>query len=153
MRPEFSDAHLNLAGAFDGLHQASEAEKEFLAAIDSSPLDYDAHNRLAAFYQKAGRIEEAQKQYLVSFAAQPNAAALDGLGDIAVAEGQTATAERYFRQGVDIDEYDHHAHYELVRFTEKAAAMRKPCGNLTLDNEPMLALTPRQRLRRPSWIN
>lgn len=115
LRPEFSDAHLNLAGAFDGLHQASEAEKEFLAAIDSSPLDYDAHNRLAAFYQRAGRIEEAQKQYLVSFAAQPNAAALDGLGDIAVAEGQTATAERYFRQGVDIDEYDHHAHYELVR--------------------------------------
>jgi tetratricopeptide (TPR) repeat protein len=115
LRPEFSNAHLNLADAFQGLHREREAETEFQAAIDSSPLDYDAHNRFAAFYRDTGRIGEAKKQYLISFAAQVNAAALDGLGDIAVEESQSAAAEVYFRQAADLDLYDHHAHYELVR--------------------------------------
>jgi tetratricopeptide (TPR) repeat protein len=115
LRPEFSNAHLNLADAYQGLHREREAETEFQAAIDSSPLDYDAHNRFAAFYRDTGRIGEAKKQYLISFAAQVNAAALDGLGDIAVEESQSAAAEDYFRQAADLDSYDHHAHYELVR--------------------------------------
>lgn len=114
LRPEFSDAHLNLAEAFAGLHQEREAETEFQGAIDSSPLDYDAHNRFAAFYRESGRIEDAREQYLLAFAAQANAASLDGLGDIALDDGQTALAESYFRQAEDLDSYDHHAHYELV---------------------------------------
>jgi len=115
MRPEFSDAHINLAEAFDGLHRESESETEFQAGIDSSPLDYDAHNHFAAFYLAHGRVEEARRQYLAAIAAQPNATALDGLGDIAIDKGQTALAENYLRQAVDLDEYDHHAHYLLVR--------------------------------------
>jgi tetratricopeptide (TPR) repeat protein len=115
MRPEFSDAHRNLAEAFEGLHRDSESETEYQAAIDSSPLDYDAHNRFAAFYREQGRVEEARRQYLAAFAAQPNAAALDGLGDIAIDKGQTTLAENYLRQAVGLDEYDHHAHYLLVR--------------------------------------
>ena len=115
IHPEFSYAHLNLAEAFQGLHRESESEMEFKAAIDSSPLDYDAHNRFAAFYREQDRIQEARRQYLEAFAAQPNAAALDGLGDIAIDEEQKALAENYLRQAVDLDEYDHHAHYLLVR--------------------------------------
>ena len=67
MRPQFTDAHLNLAEAFKGLHRAGESEREFQAAIESSPLNYDAHNRLAAFYIEQGRTEDARQQYLEGF--------------------------------------------------------------------------------------
>jgi protein O-mannosyl-transferase len=115
LRPEFSDAHLNMAEALDGLHQETEAEAEFHAAVDSSPLDFKAHNRFAAFYLAQGRTEEARRQYLAALAAQPNVAALDGLGDIAFDEKQTASAENYFRQAEALDSYDSHAHFQLVR--------------------------------------
>jgi tetratricopeptide (TPR) repeat protein len=114
LRPGFAGAHSNLADAFQGLGREHEAESEYQAAIDSSPLDYDAHNQLGAFYRKVGKIAEARNQYLLSFAAEPNADALDGLGDIAMGDGQTALAENYFRRAVDVDSEDHHAHYELV---------------------------------------
>lgn len=115
MRPEFSEAHLNLAEAFEGLGRTTDSEAEFRAGVESSPLDYVAHNRFAAFYRKQGRAEKSRRQYLESFAAQPNAVALDGLGDIAIEKGETASAETYLRQAVDLDPYDRDAHYELVR--------------------------------------
>jgi tetratricopeptide (TPR) repeat protein len=111
---QFTDAHLNLAETYSELNQTDDAEKEYLAAIDSSPLDWDVHNRYAAFLQQAGRVEDAQKQYLISQDVEPNAQALDGLGDIALDRGQKELAERYFRQAADLDSYDHHAHYQLV---------------------------------------
>jgi len=114
LRPEFAAAHMNLADAFRGLRRNMEAESEYQAAIDSSPLDYDTHNRFAIFYRDTGRIDEARKQYLLSFAAEPNAEALDGLGDLAIGDGQTGLAEGYFVQAVGMDSYDHHAHYKLV---------------------------------------
>jgi len=129
LRPEFSDAHLNLAEAYEGLNRERDAEIEYKAAIDSSALDYDAHNRLAQFYRTAGHIQEAKKQYLISLSVQQNAIALDGLGDIALDENDNLLAENYFRQAVDLDSYDHHAHYELVRIYgasgRKAEALRE----------------------------
>ena len=129
LRPEFSDAHLNLADAFRGLGRERDAETEFQAAIDSSPLDYDAHNRFAEFYRKAGRIQDAKRQYLISSSVQTNAAALDGLGDIALEENDSHLAENYFRRAVDLDSYDHHAHFELVQIYaasgRKAEALRE----------------------------
>jgi len=114
LRPEFSDAHLNLAEAFQGLNRNDEAQIEFQAAIDCSPLDSNAHNSFGAFYQATGRIQEAKSQYLLSVAAQPNAEALDALGDIAVGNGETGVAENCYRQAAEIDSFDSHAHYELV---------------------------------------
>jgi protein O-mannosyl-transferase len=114
LRPEFSDAHVNLAEAFKGLGRDSEAQAEFQAAIDSSPLDFSAHNHFGAFYQGIGRTQEAKSQYLLSVAAQPNPTALDALGDIALANGETAVAESSYRQAAEIDLFDSHAHYKLV---------------------------------------
>jgi protein O-mannosyl-transferase len=115
MRPEFSDARLNLAEALEGLQRANESETEFRAAIESSPLDYDGHNRFAAFYIEQGRTEEARQQFLEALAAQPNGVSLDGLGDIAIDKHEMAPAENYFRQAVELDSFDHHAHFQLVR--------------------------------------
>jgi tetratricopeptide (TPR) repeat protein len=114
LNSQFTDAHLNLAETYSELAQPDEAEKEFQAALDSSPLDWDVHNRFADFYQHRGRDEDARNQYQISQDVQPNAQALDGLGDIAIKRGQTDLAERYFRAAADLDSYDHHAHYQLV---------------------------------------
>lgn len=114
IRPEFTDAHLNLAAAYLGLGQNADAEAQYLAAIGSSPLDWDAHNLYGDFCVRLGRIEDAQKQYLASLAAEPNTQAMDSLGDIALGRGQSDLAEKYFRQAADLDEYDHHAHYQLT---------------------------------------
>ncbi len=83
-------------------------------AIECSPLNYDAHNRFGAFYQTTGRVPEAKNQFLLSLAAQPNAGALNGLGDIALSDSQTAVAQSYYLQATDLDTFDAHAHYQLV---------------------------------------
>jgi tetratricopeptide (TPR) repeat protein len=114
IRPQFTDAHMNLAQALAGLGRNEEAETEFLAALTSSPLDWDVQNRFAQFYVDTHRMEEANQRYLISVQVLPNSDALDGLGDIALQRGQTSLAEQYFRRAVQLDEYDHHGHYQLV---------------------------------------
>jgi tetratricopeptide (TPR) repeat protein len=112
--PQFTDARMNLAQALAGLGRNEEAEAEFQAAVASSPLDWDVQNRFAQFYLDTNRIELANQRFLISVEVLPNSDAFDGLGDISLERGQTSLAEQYFRRAVELDEYDHHGHYELV---------------------------------------
>jgi tetratricopeptide (TPR) repeat protein len=114
IRPQFTDAHMNLAQALAGLGRNEEAEAEFQAAVTSSPLDWEVQNRFAQFYVDTHRMEEANQRYLTSVQVLPNSDALDGMGDIALQRGQTSLAEQNFRRAVQLDEYDHHGHYQLV---------------------------------------
>jgi tetratricopeptide (TPR) repeat protein len=127
--PNYTSSVLSLARAFDGLHDPADAEKEFKAALASSPLNIDVRNGYAAFCLRQERADEAQAQYRQSLATFPNTPALNALGDIAFERGETAVAERYFEQAAGLDSYDHHAHYQLVRLYaadgREADAMRE----------------------------
>jgi Flp pilus assembly protein TadD len=114
LRPAFTSAHLKLARALEGLGMRAEAEAEYHTAKEISPLDWTVRNQAAAFYLKAGRVDEALSEYQASLDAIFNVEALDGLGDIQVQRGQVDLAERSFRQAIDLNSYDHHAHYQLV---------------------------------------
>ena len=138
LKPQFTDAHLNYAAALAGLGNSAEAESEFQAAVANSPLDWSVRNNFGEFLLKAGRAEEARTQFQASLNSVANSQALDGLGDIAIQQGQTAIAEPYFRQATGLDSYDAHAHFRLAiiygNSGRAAEAVRE--YNLALQTDP-----------------
>ena len=136
--PQFTDAHLNYAAALAGLGKSAEAESEYRAAVINSPLDWSVRNQFGEFLLKAGRAEEARTQFQASLNSVANSQALDGLGDIAVQQGQTSIAEPYFREATGLDSYDAHAHFRLAIIYgnggKAAEAVRE--YNLALQTDP-----------------
>ncbi len=114
IKPNNTDGLLGLAQALAGLGQSAEAESKFRAAIAASQYDWDAHNRLAQFYEQLGRTKEAEQEYAISDEIMLNTGALDGLGGLALQRNDPTAAEKYFRDAIEFDSYDHHAHFELT---------------------------------------
>jgi protein O-mannosyl-transferase len=114
LRPNFADAHLNYAEALSGMGDATAAEAQYQSAIADSPLAWYFRNRYGEYLFKAGRVDEAEVQYQLSFNTVANSEALDKLGDIAIQDGNTSSAELHFREAIRLEPYDAHAHYELV---------------------------------------
>jgi Flp pilus assembly protein TadD len=114
LRPHFAYAHLNYGASLAGLGDATSAESQYRSAVADSPLDWYVRNCFGEFLFNAGRGDEAQAQYQISLNTVANSEALDKLGDIAIQNGNTSTAESHFREATGVDAYDAHAHYELV---------------------------------------
>lgn len=114
LRPSYTDAHLNLGRLYEVMGENRDAELQLRAAVALAPLSIQTRNELGNFYFTSGRLPEAQEQYQASVASIPNPAALDGLGDIAVRQGNRDAAEQEFRRAMGMDEFDFHGHYGLA---------------------------------------
>jgi tetratricopeptide (TPR) repeat protein len=96
--PKEPQTHLYLAEVYDLTKQADYAEKEYLTAINLSPLSMRAHAGLGEFYFDHGRLPEAEKQFQESLQAAKTLRGYWGLGLVYWREGRYAEAERAFQQ-------------------------------------------------------
>ena len=110
MDPKEPQTHLYLAEVYDLTKQADYAEKEYLTAIDLSPLSMRAHAGLGEFYFDHGRLQEAEKQFQESLRAAKTLRGYWGLGLVCWREGRYAEAERAFQQAELLQPSSAHAH-------------------------------------------
>jgi tetratricopeptide (TPR) repeat protein len=96
--PKEPQPHLYLALAYDQIGQAGYAEKEYLTAINLSPLSIRAHVGLGEFYFDHGRLQEAERQFQESLQAAKTLRGFWGLGLVYWREGKYAEAEHAFRE-------------------------------------------------------
>ena len=136
--PKQSQPHLYLAQVYEQTGQADYAEKEYLTAIDLSPLSINARAGLAEFYFDHGRLQEAEKQFLESFRAAKSLRGYWGLGLVYWREGRTAEAERAFQQAVALDPSSGRAHIMLGLLYREANRNREALRELQagLKSEP-----------------
>ncbi|HSQ22645.1 MAG TPA: tetratricopeptide repeat protein [Coriobacteriia bacterium] len=81
---------------------ASRTVADLTAAIEEAPNDPAPRLKLAEVYAAAGRLDEAVEQYEVVLGIdEDNAAALTGLGLIAMFEDDWESAEEYWRRLID----------------------------------------------------
>lgn len=112
--PTYPDAHYGLAQAYQRENRPVEAEAEYRLTLEIAPLDVDARNDYAKFCESQGRENDAAAQFREAFKVVPNSDALDGLGDIAIRRGDDSAATANFLDAEKLDDYDHHAHYQLA---------------------------------------
>jgi tetratricopeptide (TPR) repeat protein len=118
LRPNYTDAHLNLGRLYKDMGKTPEAELQLQAAVALAPLNIGARSELGNLYFNAGRLQEAESQFQASMASIPNAGAIDSMGDIALRQGRKDAAERDYRQAIGLDEFDPQAHFGLAAILE-----------------------------------
>ena len=96
--PNEPQPHLYLAQVYDQTGQTGYAEKEYLTAVNLSPLSVRAHVGLGEFYFDHGRLQEAEKQFQESLQASRTLRGYWGLGLTYWREGRLAEAEHAFQQ-------------------------------------------------------
>ena len=119
LRPNYTDAHLNLGRLYEAMGKSPEAELQLRAAVALAPLSVQARNELGKFYFTAGRLREAEAQFQASAASIPNAGAIDSLGDIAQRQGRRDDAAQVYRQAIGLDEFDPRGHFGLAAILER----------------------------------
>jgi tetratricopeptide (TPR) repeat protein len=149
--PNAPQPHLYLAQVYDQTGQPEYAEKEYLTAIQLSPLSIRAHAGLGEFYFDHGRLPEAEKQFQESFRAAKSQRAYWGLGLVYWREGRSAEAERAFQQAVALEPSSGRAHIMLGLFYTDTNRNREALRELQtgLKSEPgnPQALDALKRLR------
>jgi Tfp pilus assembly protein PilF len=113
-KPDYTDPHLNLGSMELDLGRYDQAEWQLRAAVALSPLVPACRNKLGKLYFKEGRFTEAAEQFSQSVRASPNFKGYDGLGDVRMRQNDLAGAERAYRQAVEINPFDSHAHFGLA---------------------------------------
>jgi tetratricopeptide (TPR) repeat protein len=111
--PKEPQPHLYLAQLYEQTGQADYAEKEYLTAINLSPLSQHAHVGLGEFYFDQGRLQEAEKQFQESLLAARTLRGYWGLGLVYWREGRYAEAERAFQEAETLDPSSGRAHIML----------------------------------------
>ena len=96
--PNEPQPHLYLAQVYDQTGQPDYAEKEYLTAINLSPLSHRAHAGLGEFYFDQGRLQEAERQFQESLRAAKTLRGYWGLGLVYWREGRYAEAEHAFQE-------------------------------------------------------
>ena len=114
LRPNYTDAHLNLGRLYKDMGKTPEAELQLRAAAALAPLNVQTRNELGNFYLTAGRLREAKEQFQASAANIATPAAFDSLGEIAMRQGQRTAAERAYRQAVSLDQFDFRGRFGLA---------------------------------------
>ena len=111
--PKQLQPHLYLAQVYDQTGQADDAEKEYLTAINLSPLSQGAHVGLGEFYFDHGRLQEAEKQFQESLRAARTLRGYWDLGLVYWREGRYAEAEHAFQQAEELQPSSARAHIIL----------------------------------------
>jgi len=105
--------HLYLAQVYEQTSHADYAEKEYLTAINLSPLNMRAHAGLGEFYFDQGRLQEAEEQFQESLRAAKTLRGYWGLGLVCWREGRYAEAERAFQNAETLQPSSGRAHIML----------------------------------------
>jgi tetratricopeptide (TPR) repeat protein len=111
--PNEPQPHLFLALVYEQTGQPGYAEKEYLTAINLSPLSHRAHAGLGEFYFDQGRIEEAERQFQVSLRAAKTLRGYWGLGLVYWREGRYAEAEHAFQEAKALEPSSGRTHIML----------------------------------------
>ena len=96
--PKDPQPHLYLAQVYDQTGRTDYAEKEYLTAVNLSPLSAGARAGLGEFYFDHGRLPEAKKQFQESLRAAKTLRGYWGLGLVCWREGRYEEAEHAFQQ-------------------------------------------------------
>lgn len=137
LRPNFTDAHLNLGRLYEEIGKTPEAEMQLKAAVALAPLSVQARNELGNLYLTSGRWREAEAQFQESLASIANSAAYDAIGDINARLARRERAEQAYRQALALDDFDSHAHFGLAGVLEatgrREEAVRHYRAGLSVD--------------------
>jgi tetratricopeptide (TPR) repeat protein len=111
--PKAPQPHLYLAQVYEQTGRADYAEKEFLTAINLSPLSQGARLGLGEFYFDQGRLQEAERQFQESLQAAQTLSGYWDLGLVYWREGRYAEAERAFQEAEALQPSSARAHIML----------------------------------------
>jgi serine/threonine-protein kinase len=135
INPRDPDALIGMAGAYERMSRAADAEATYKKAIALRPDYWDSYNSLGAFYDRQGKFSEAVAQYKKVIELTPdNAAAYSNLGAEYMSIGDSASnrlAEEALKKSIEIaPSYAAYAnlgsfYFGLDRYNESAMLTRK----------------------------
>jgi len=136
--PKEPQPHLYLAEVYEQTGQLDYAEKEYLTAINLSPLNLPAHAGLGEFYFDRGRLQEAEKQFQESLLIAKTLRGYWGLGLVCWREGRYAEAEHAFLQAEALVPSSARAHIMMGLFYSDTKRNREALRELQtgLKGEP-----------------
>ena len=120
LRPDYSDARINLGIACNAKGMYDEAIEHFLIALSMNPDDADAHNNLGIAYVSQGRYDEAITHYQIAKRLWPDyAEAYNNLGVAYASKGMSTEAIKCFEQAIRLKADYFEANYNLALLLEK----------------------------------
>lgn len=112
-RPEFWPTRLQLAETYLEIGDLEKAEASCQKGVELTPLNVSLLNCLGRVYLKTGRVEEAKALMERSIKIQINPNGYRLLGECHARLGDKERARMAFEQAVELNPYDHDAHFQL----------------------------------------
>ncbi|MBY0506824.1 MAG: tetratricopeptide repeat protein [Bryobacteraceae bacterium] len=101
IKPDYADAHANLASLLSGAGRTAEAREAFARALRLRPKDARTRFNYALLLGRENRYDDAQRELESCIGADPSFAdAFELLGDLLLARGQTPAAVERYRAAV-----------------------------------------------------
>jgi tetratricopeptide (TPR) repeat protein len=114
IRPDYAEAHSNLAIVLSGVGRFEEARYHFEAALRLDPNYAAARQNYAIALARVRRFEEAQRQVEAELKSDPAIAeAHDLLGNLLVARGQVRAAAAQYQEAIRLRPEFGRAHLDL----------------------------------------
>lgn len=104
IRPEYFNAHYNLASLLTKQGKSDEALPHLQAAVRIEPRDSKARTDLGKLLIEKGRLPEAERQLRIAIRLQPtNHLAHNNLGAVFMRQGRVEEGIRHFERAVELD--------------------------------------------------
>ena len=114
IRPDYADAHGNLAGLLSGKGRFTEAQSAFEGALRLRPGDAAIRYNYAMLLGRTGRYDDARRELETCLRADPAFAdAHELLGDLLLAQNQLGDAMPHYREAVRLRPSSGAAHLGL----------------------------------------
>jgi tetratricopeptide (TPR) repeat protein len=114
LKPDYGNAHFNLANALLDKGQVAEAIEQYRAATRSNPDDTHAHYNLGVALIKKDQVDEAVREFYETIRLKPDYAdAHYNLGVALVAKGRADDAVSQFQEAIRFKPDYSEAHYDL----------------------------------------
>lgn len=137
IRPNYSDAHLDLGRTYEATGRLQEAEVQMRTAEVLSPLNVRAHNTLSEFLLDRRRRKESEAEARRSVEIEPTSQGCWDLGLAEWLEGNRGGAEHAFLDAEALSPADSRSHFMLGLFymdsNRVADAIREYHAGLQLD--------------------
>lgn len=116
VRPNYSDAHLDLGRTYEAMDRLREAETQLRAAETLSPLSVRAHNALSEYYFDRRQPREAEAEARRSVEIEPTPEGDWDLGWAVLLKGDRSGAEHAFQDAEALNPSDSRGHFILGLF-------------------------------------